>query len=86
MLTTMPQWELLSILYVYRTEDFFFFAFSRAAPAACGGSEARGLISLSLSLSLLETSGLSPSPQQHRIRATSATHATAHGNAGSLTH
>ena len=27
-----------------------------------------------------------PQPQQHRIRATSATHTTAHGNAGSLTH
>uniref|UniRef100_A0A4X1UVP8 Uncharacterized protein n=1 Tax=Sus scrofa TaxID=9823 RepID=A0A4X1UVP8_PIG len=29
---------------------------------------------------------LTPQPQQHQIRASSATYTTAHGNAGSLTH
>ena len=56
------------------------FAISRAAPVAYGGSHARGLIGA-------VAAGLrTPEPQQHGIRAASATYTTTHGNAGSLTH
>ena len=61
---------------------FFFvcFAISWAAPAAYGGSQARGRIGA-------VAAGLcTPEPQQHGIRAASVTYTTAHGNAGSLTH
>ena len=65
---------------------FFFFSFclfsffSRVAPVAYGGSHARGLIGA-------VAAGLrTPEPQQHGIRAASATYTTTHGNAGSLTH
>ena len=58
---------------------FFFFVFSRAIPAACGGSQARGRIRAI-------AAGLRQSPQQHGIPAASAAYPTAHGNAGSLTH
>ena len=34
----------------------------------------------------LELQLCTPQPQQHRIQGASATSATAHGNAGSLTH
>ena len=44
-----------------------------AAPAAYGGSQARGLI------------GAVPQLQQRQIRAVSAVYTTAHGNTGSLT-
>ena len=56
-----------------------FFAFFRAAPAAYGGSKAKGL---NRSYSCWPT----PQPQQCQILATSVTYTTAHGNAGSLTH
>ena len=46
-------------------------AISWAAPAAYGGSQARGRIG---------------APPQLGIRAASAAYTTAHGNAGSLTH
>ena len=55
----------------------FVVAISWAAPAAYGGSQARGLMGAVRP---------SPEPQQCRIRAASATYTTAHGNAGSLTH
>ena len=58
---------------------FFFFVFSRATPSAYGGSQARGLIGAVVAKP-------APEPQLRRIRAASATHTTAHGNAGSLTH
>ena len=58
---------------------FFVFCLFRAAPVAYGGSQARGLIG---AVAALPT----PEPQQHGIRAASATYTTAHGNAGSLTH
>ena len=48
-------------------------AISWAAPAAYGGSQARG-------------HQPTPEPQQCGIRAASATYTTAHGNTGSLTH
>ena len=51
----------------------------RAAPVACGGSQARGSNG---SCCCRPT----PQPQQHHIRAASATYPTAPGNAGSLTH
>ena len=51
---------------------FFLIVFYRAAPAAHGGSQARNQPT--------------PEPQQHRIRASSATYTTVHGNGGSLTH
>ena len=63
--------------------SFFFFwggglfAISWATPVAYGGSQARGLIG---------SRRPAPQPQQHGIRATSATYTMAHGNAGSLTH
>ena len=55
------------------------FAFSRAAPAAYGGSQARGC---NWSCSRRPT----PQPQQCGIPAASATYTTAHSNTGSLTH
>ena len=57
----------------------FSLLFSRAAPAACGSSQARGWISAA-------AAGLQAQAQQHQIRATSATYTTAHGNTGSLMH
>ena len=46
---------------------------------AYGGSQARGLIGAAAAKPM-------PEPQQRGIRASSANYATAHGNAGSLTH
>ena len=57
----------------------FFFVFSRAAPVAHGGSQARGSHQ---SYSHWST----PGPQQHQFQAASASYTTAHGNAGSLIH
>ena len=63
---------------------FFFFLFlvflpfSRAAPTAYGGSQARGPIGA--------VHRPTPEPQQCGIWAASETYTTAHGNAGSLTH
>ena len=60
---------------LYLSFTFFcLFAFSRATPAAYGGSQARGLI------------GAVATHLQRGIRAESATYTTAHGNARSLTH
>ena len=53
-----------------------------AAPAAYGGSQAKGLIGATAARPM-------PEPQKcqiHQVRATSATYTTAHGNVGSLTH
>ena len=61
------------ILFIY------LLVFSRAAPVAYGGSQARGS---NRSYSRRPT----PEPQQHGIWAESATYTTAHGSAGSLTH
>ena len=58
---------------------FVFLPFSWAAPAAYGGSPARGPIGAVAAKPI-------PQPQERGIRVTSATYATAHGNAGSLTH
>ena len=58
---------------------FGLFAFSRAAPRAYGGSQARGPIGA-------VAAGPVPQPQQCGIQAMSATYTTGHGNAGSLTH
>ena len=55
------------------------FCLFRAAPAAYGGSQARGQVG-TMAASLL------PQPQQHGIQAASETYTTAHGNARSLTH
>ena len=71
------QWVCVGSLF----SDFFFFclfAFSRGAPVACGGSQARGRIGA-------VAAQPTPEPQQCRIRVASATHTTAHGNAGSST-
>ena len=59
--------QLLSFLFLF----LFFFCLFRAAPAAYGGSQARGRIEL------WPPCG---------IPAASATYSTAHSNAGSLTH
>ena len=67
-------------MHVFIYFYFFVFAFSRAIPAAYGGSQTRGPIGAVAAKPM-------PEPQQHGIRATSATtYTTAHGNAGSLTH
>ena len=58
---------------------FFFFVFSRATLVAYGDSQARGPVGA-------VATGPTPEPQQRRIQAASATHTTAHGNAGFLTH
>ena len=55
----------------------FCFVF-RTTSGAYGGSQARGWISYSC--------WPAPQPQQHQIRAESATYTTAHGKARSLTH
>ena len=54
---------------------FFFFCIFRAAPEACGGSQARGLIG-----------GIAAGLHHSHSNTRSATYTTAHGNAGSLTH
>ena len=67
---------------ICRFFGFFFvclFLLFRAASVAYGDSQTRGS---NWSYSCWPT----PQPQQHEIRATSATYTTAHGNAGSLTH
>ena len=60
---------------------FFFFGpflpFSRAAPKACGGFQARGSN---------QSCSCRPMPQPCGIRAVSVTYTTAHGKARSLTH
>ena len=74
--------------YLYTLQSFLFYYFIyffifvsclfRAAPMACGGSQARspiGAVAASL-----------PEPQQRQIRAMSLTYTMAHSNARSLTH
>ena len=56
----------------------FYFILLGAAPAAYGSSQARVESELQLLANTRATATLHPSP--------SATHTTAHGNAGSLTH
>ena len=70
--------------FLYSFFFFFFFpfclfVFSRTAPMAYGGSQARGL---NRSYSHQPT----PQPQQRRIPAASVTYTTVHGNASSSTH
>ena len=74
-------WGSLVVAFCLGFWDFVFicFCFFRAALRACGGSQARGS---NQSYSCQPT----PQPQPCRIRATSATSTTAHGNARSLTH
>ena len=72
--------------HIFTTRLFFFFffclsVFSRATPAAYGGSLARGCW-IRQSCSHQPT----PEPQQHGIQAVSVTYTTAHSNAGFLTH
>ena len=55
----------------------FFFFFFKAAPEAYGGSLASGRIRAT-------AAGLTPEPQQHRIRASSSAYTTTHSNARSL--
>ena len=57
---------------------FFFLPF-RAAPASCGGSQARGS-------NQSYSCRLTPWPQQHQIRASSVAYTTAHGKARFPTH
>ena len=66
--------RLLGFLFFF----FCLFAISWAAPAAYGGSQARGLIGASC--------WPTPQPQQLQIQASSAAYTTAHSNAGSSTH
>ena len=69
---------LVVVFFVCLFFVFCLFAFSRAASAAHGDSQARGLIG-AVAASL-------PEPQQHGIQAVNVSYTTAHGNAGSLTH
>ena len=62
----------------FNSVRFFFFFFS-AAPAAYGGSQARGQIR---TVACQPT----PQPQKHQIRASSATTPQLIGNPRSLTH
>ena len=57
----------------------FLFLLFRAAPAAYGGSQTRGLIGAT-------AAGLHHSHSHGGIWAASVTYTTVHGNAGSLTH
>ena len=59
---------------------FWFFWLFRATPVAYGSSQARELPNWSCSCQL------TPQPEPHRIRDTSATYTSAHSNAGSFTH
>ena len=81
--TMLPSSKNTTTMQVPRNILFFFFlrlfAFSRAAPAAYGGSQARGLIGA------VDT-GLCQRHSNAGIRAASTTYTTAHGNAGSPTH
>ena len=71
----------LSTLQIFIIYLFLLF---RAAPAAYGGSQARGLIGPTAA-GLHYSCQLTPQAQQCQIQAVSATYTTAHGNAGSLT-
>ena len=64
------------ILFSFSLKNFLLF---RAAPEACGGSQAGGLIGAT-------AAGLHHSHSKHSIWATSAIHTTTHNNARSLTH
>ena len=78
----MNQGENREVIFIHFYFYFYFFclfAISWAAPAAYGGSQARGLTGA-------VAASLKPEPQQRGIRAAFATYTTAHGNAGSLTH
>ena len=70
----LPIWIPFIYLFI-----FCLFAISWAAPAAYGGSQARGRIGA-------VTAKPTPEPQQRGIQATSATYTTAHDNAESSTH
>ena len=63
---------------IYWCTQVSFFLF-RAAPAACGSSQARGQLGASAASPHFQL-------QQHQIQATPATFTIAHGNTGSLTH
>ena len=63
----------------------FFLCLFRAMPVAYGVSQARGPIGAAAA-GLHYSSQPQPQPQPRRIRDTSATYTTAHGNAKSLTH
>ena len=71
-------WQIINFIFLNFFIFFYFCVFSRATPVACGGSQARGLISCS--------HRPVPEPQQHQIQAAPATYTTAHSNTGSLTH
>ena len=75
-LFTMHNWNFVSFV---RSFFFFLFAISWAAPPAYGGSQARGWIGA-------VAAGLRQSHSNSGSKPASATHTTAHGNAGSLTH
>ena len=80
----MPRWHILGacsewLQYFILFYLFFYFVFFRAAPVAYGVSQARGQ---NWSCSCCPT----PQLQQRWIQASSATYATAPGNARSLTH
>ena len=76
-LATLRLW--VFTLRIIEPNSFFVLFFSKAVPTTYGGSQARDLIRA-------VATGLRHQPQQHRIRAASATHTTVHGNARSLTH
>ena len=78
MITVSPTLK-ISVLF------FFFFCLFRAAPVACGGSQARGLIQATAA-GLHQSHSLQPTSQPHQIQAASATYTTARGNTRSLTH
>ena len=65
--------------FITESQEVLFVLLFRAAHAAYGSSQARGRIRA-------RSCQPSPQPQQHGIRAKSATYTTAHGNTRSLTH
>ena len=72
--------QFFELVFVFCFFGFFcLYAFSRATPAAYGGSQAKGRIRA-------VAAGLRQSHSNAGIRAVSPTHTTAHGNAGSPTH
>ena len=83
-----PMWVKITTFSFYSSSSFFFFlvfCLYRAASAAYGGSQDRGLIRAEAA-SLHHSHSNTRSKPHLQIRAAFSTYTTAHGNTGSSTH